>query len=102
MSRRAHPARRPGAPDPRRHQRDHAGHHRPEAAGAMNDILYEVADGVAVVTLNRPQALKALTLGMIHDFHLRLSGWAEDPAVRAAVRSKEHQYELQTIRRHSY
>lgn len=51
----------------------------------MNDILYEVADGVAVVTLNRPQALNALTLGMIHDFHPRLRGWAEDPAVRAVV-----------------
>jgi enoyl-CoA hydratase len=49
------------------------------------DILYEVADGIAVATLNRPAALNALTLGMVRDFHPVLDRWAADPAVRAVV-----------------
>ena len=51
------------------------------------DILFDVSDGVALVTLNRPAALNALTLGMIRAFHAKLDAWAEDPAVRlVAVR----------------
>jgi enoyl-CoA hydratase len=49
------------------------------------DILYEVADGIAVATLNRPAALNALTLAMVRDFHPVLDRWAADPAVRAVV-----------------
>jgi enoyl-CoA hydratase/carnithine racemase len=31
-----------------------------------SDLLFDVASGVAVVTLNRPDAMNALTLLMIH------------------------------------
>jgi enoyl-CoA hydratase len=52
-----------------------------------DDILFEVADGLALVTLNRPAALNALTLDMILRFHAQLDAWAADPAVRrVAVR----------------
>ncbi len=51
------------------------------------DILFEVADGLALVTLNRPAALNALTTDMILRFHAQLDAWATDPAVRrVAVR----------------
>lgn len=51
------------------------------------DILFEVADGLGLVTLNRPAALNALTTDMILRFHAQLRAWATDPAVRrVAVR----------------
>jgi enoyl-CoA hydratase len=51
------------------------------------DILFEVSDGLALATLNRPAALNALTLDMILRFHAQLDAWAADPAVRrVAVR----------------
>jgi len=53
--------------------------------GPSEDILFEVADGLAVVTLNRPAALNALTTEMIHRFHAQLDAWATDPAVRRVV-----------------
>ncbi len=49
---------------------------------ASDDILFEVADGVAVVTLNRPEALNALTLDMSLTLHARLVAWQTDDAVR--------------------
>jgi len=49
------------------------------------DILYDVAGGIAVATLNRPDALNALTLAMVRDFHPQLDRWAVDPGVRAVV-----------------
>ena len=51
------------------------------------DILFEVVDGLALVTLNRPAALNALTTDMILRFHAQLDAWATDSAVRrVAVR----------------
>jgi enoyl-CoA hydratase/carnithine racemase len=50
-----------------------------------DDILFEVAGGVASVTLNRPQALNAFTLGMYRRFAPRLEAWAKDPGVRAVL-----------------
>ncbi len=49
------------------------------------EILFAVEDGVATVTLNRPAALNALTLGMVCAFHPKLIEWASDDAVRAVV-----------------
>ena len=51
------------------------------------DILFEVSGGLALVTLNRPVALNALTTDMIHRFDAQLAAWEKDPAVRrVAVR----------------
>lgn len=49
------------------------------------DILFELRDGVARVTLNRPQALNAVTLEMLHALEERLIAWAEDESVAAVV-----------------
>ena len=50
-----------------------------------DDILFEVDRGIAVVTLNRPAALNALTLDMIYAFEAKLRAWAADADIRAVV-----------------
>jgi enoyl-CoA hydratase len=49
------------------------------------EILLGRAGGVATLTINRPQALNALTLENYRRFAPALSGWAEDPSVQAVV-----------------
>lgn len=49
------------------------------------DILFERRDGLAVVTLNRPKALNALTLEMCLVHEGQLAEWARDPRVRAVL-----------------
>ena len=49
------------------------------------EILFDLCDGVAEVTLNRPGALNALTLGMVRKFDPLLKDWAADDKVRAVV-----------------
>ncbi len=53
--------------------------------GSYREILYSVADGVAVVTLNRPDKLNAWTLLMQQELRQALDGAASDPAVRVIV-----------------
>jgi len=48
-------------------------------------ILTEVAAGVAVMTLNRPRALNAINLEMLHAMWDHVTGWRDDPNVRAVV-----------------
>ncbi len=50
-----------------------------------DDILFGREGGVATVTLNRPQALNAFTLGMYRRFDPVLRGWSDDPGVHAAL-----------------
>jgi enoyl-CoA hydratase len=49
------------------------------------EILFGREDGVATLTINRPQALNALTLDNYRRFAPALSGWAEDPSLHAVV-----------------
>ena len=49
------------------------------------EILFDLRDGVAEVTLNRPKALNALTLDMVRVFDPQLRNWETDDAVRAVV-----------------
>lgn len=49
------------------------------------EILFELRDGIAEVTLNRPRALNALTLDMVRIFDPQLAAWESDDAVRAVV-----------------
>src|SRR5215212_4106388 len=49
------------------------------------DILFGREGGVATITLNRPQALNAFTLGMYHALAPMLRRWADDPEVHAVV-----------------
>lgn len=50
-----------------------------------NDILFERKGGLAVVTLNRPEALNALTLEMARALDRQLVAWADDREVRAVL-----------------
>jgi enoyl-CoA hydratase len=50
-----------------------------------DDILFGHDGGVATVTLNRPRALNAFTLGMYRRFFPMLRSWADDPAVHAVL-----------------
>ncbi len=50
-----------------------------------DEIELHRAGGIATLTINRPQALNALTLENYRRFAPALAGWAEDPAVRAVV-----------------
>ena len=50
-----------------------------------DEIQLHRAGGIATLTINRPQALNALTLENYRRFAPALAGWAEDPAVRAVV-----------------
>ena len=50
-----------------------------------DDILFGREGGVATVTLNRPQALNAFTLGMYRRFAPMLREWADDPAIHALL-----------------
>jgi enoyl-CoA hydratase/carnithine racemase len=52
---------------------------------AENWVLAEVHRDVGVITLNRPQALNALSLGMIRDITSALLAWRDDANVAAVV-----------------
>ncbi len=45
------------------------------------ELLTEVRGSLGLLTLNRPKALNALTLGMVHAMVAQLKVWAEDPAI---------------------
>ena len=49
------------------------------------EILFERRGAAGLVTLNRPQALNAVTLGMVRALHGMLTKWAADPAVTRIV-----------------
>jgi len=49
------------------------------------DILFEAQGALGLITLNRPKALNALTLGMIHAMTARLAEWAEDADIAAVL-----------------
>jgi enoyl-CoA hydratase len=49
------------------------------------DILFERRGAAGVVTLNRPQALNAITLGMVRAMTQQMLKWRDDPAVTRIV-----------------
>ena len=51
----------------------------------MDEVLFERRGALGLVTLNRPKALNALTLEMIHAMTARLEDWAGDPAVATVL-----------------
>ncbi|GAB5468892.1 MAG: enoyl-CoA hydratase/isomerase family protein [Rhodospirillales bacterium] len=50
-----------------------------------DEIAFETRGPLGVVTMTRPKALNALTLGMIRLMHRQLDDWAEDRAIAAVV-----------------
>ena len=51
----------------------------------MNDVLCEIRGAVGLITLNRPQALNALTLSMIRYLTACLLAWREDDRIAAVA-----------------
>jgi enoyl-CoA hydratase len=52
------------------------------------EVTFEREGRAGFITLNRPETLNALTLGMIRHIHRMLARWAGDPAVaRVAIRA---------------
>ncbi|BCW89097.1 Fatty acid oxidation complex subunit alpha [Alphaproteobacteria bacterium SO-S41] len=49
------------------------------------EVLFERRGAIGLVTLNRPKALNALTLGMVRAMTPQLKAWAEDVHVKAVV-----------------
>ncbi len=50
-----------------------------------SDVLFEVKNRAGVITLNRPKALNALTLGMVREMHPQLDRWADDDRVHQII-----------------
>jgi enoyl-CoA hydratase len=55
------------------------------AAGESKDLVFEVREGIGVVTFNRPQARNALTLAMYDGLAEICRAAPEDPAMKALV-----------------
>ena len=51
----------------------------------MSDVIGRIEGIAGRITLDRPQALNALTLEMADEMTRLLRGWANDPAVRLVI-----------------
>lgn len=51
----------------------------------MEEVLFEHRGRAGVITLNRPKALNALTLGMVDAMDAKLREWRRNPAVERVV-----------------
>ena len=49
------------------------------------EVFVRVEDGVGRLTLNRPAALHALTIGMVHEMTRALLVWQDDPAIKLVM-----------------
>lgn len=49
------------------------------------EVVFSQTGGTGLITLNRPEALNALTLGMCHALEARLREWRQDPSIGAVV-----------------
>jgi enoyl-CoA hydratase len=52
---------------------------------ATSEILFERRGAAGLVTLNRPQALNAVTLGMVRALTRQLQEWRDDPSITRVV-----------------
>ena len=50
-----------------------------------DEILFERRGAAGLVTLNRPQALNAVTHGMVLALRAQLDDWGDDPAITRVV-----------------
>jgi enoyl-CoA hydratase len=51
----------------------------------FENILYEVRDGIAFITLNRPRVLNALNAATLAELHLAIQAIADDDTIRATL-----------------
>ena len=52
---------------------------------AEPEVLFEARGALGLITLNRPKALNALTLGMVRALHPQLETWAKDSAIKTVA-----------------
>ncbi len=52
---------------------------------SAGQVLAQTNGCLGLITLNRPEALNALSLAMIRDLSALLTAWAQDPAIEAVV-----------------
>jgi len=52
---------------------------------AKRHIIVERRESVGLITLNRPKALNALSLPMVHELLATLQAWRDDPALRVVA-----------------
>jgi enoyl-CoA hydratase/carnithine racemase len=57
---------------------------------ASDQLATYVANRIGFIELERPQALNALSIGMIRAMHAALDTWSEDPNVLAVVVRSQH------------
>lgn len=64
----------------------------PQGKPPLSQIQSEIIAGVGLITLNRPQALNALTLQMVVDLNTLLTDWRDNPKVAVvAIRGSHKQ-----------
>jgi enoyl-CoA hydratase/carnithine racemase len=56
-----------------------------ESNASPAELLHDVHDGIATVTLNRPATLNALSMQMLVDLGTLLRNWADDPGIHTVV-----------------
>ena len=56
-----------------------------ENAAVEAEVTFEVRGAAGLVTLNRPKALNALTIGMVRALTRKLREWASDPAITRVI-----------------
>lgn len=49
------------------------------------EVIFEQTGGLGIITLNRPDALNALTLGMCHAIDAGLREWRDEPSIKAVA-----------------
>ena len=53
------------------------------------NLLYEIKDGIAYVTVNRPKSLNALSNDVLDDLHAAFTAVNSDPGVKIAILTGE-------------
>mgnify|MGYP002682700734 FL=1 len=51
----------------------------------MADTLYDVKDGIAIITLNRPEKLNSVTMAQLEELAQKANEFEQDDAVRAII-----------------
>jgi len=51
----------------------------------MENLLFEIVDGIATVTVNRPAAMNALTMATLEELAGLVDGIVRNPEIRVAV-----------------
>lgn len=51
----------------------------------LSEVLFEMRGNAGVITLNRPKALNAVTLGMVREMTEQLQNWRDDSSVKHVI-----------------